>query len=252
VAWEAYREHYGKPSDVLVWRAPTRVMNPSVPAKLIERELKRDEARARSEWLAEFRTGLEAFVTREIVEGCIVPRRIELPPMGGTRYHGFVDPSGGAHDSFTCAIAHVEKRSGADVVVLDALREARPPFSPDQVVEDFAKLLRQHSVTSVYGDRYAGEWPRERFRAHGIVYEPAAKIRSDLYRDLLPRLNAGTVELLDHPHLIAQLVGLERRVARSGRETIDHGPSGRDDVANAVAGAVDLAGQPKQHHQIFP
>ena len=108
-----------------------------------------------------------------------------------------------------------------------------------------------HLVRTVYGDRYAGEWPRERFRAHRITYEPSAKVRSDLYRDLLPRLNAGTVELLDHPHLIAQLIGLKRRVARSGRETIDHGPSGRDDVANAVAGVADLAGQPKRHPQIF-
>jgi len=136
-------------------------------------------------------------------------------------------------------------------VVLDALREARSPFSPDQTVEDFSTLLGQYRVTKVCGDRYAGEWPRERLRAHGVNYEPAVKIRSDLDRDLLPRLNAGTVELPDQPTLLAQLVGLERRVARSGRETIDRGPNGRDDVANAVAGVVDLAGQPKPYHQIF-
>jgi hypothetical protein len=36
--------------------------------------------------------------------------------------------------------------------------------------------------------------------------------------------------------LISQLVGLERRVFRSGKDSIDHAPGGHDDVANAVAG----------------
>ena len=52
-------------------------------------------------------------------------------------------------------------------------------------------------------------------------------------------MNTGTVRLLDHPVLRGQLVGLERRVARGGRDSIDHAPGGgRDDVANAVAGVL--------------
>jgi len=38
--------------------------------------------------------------------------------------------------------------------------------------------------------------------------------------------------------MIAQFLGLERRTARGGRDSIDHGPGGRDDVANTVAGAL--------------
>jgi hypothetical protein len=68
----------------------------------------------------------------------------------------------------------------------------------------------------VTGDRYPGEWPREQFRKLDINYEPAAKPKSDLYRDLLPAINSGTVALLDHPRLVAQLCGLERRTARGG------------------------------------
>ena len=33
-----------------------------------------------------------------------------------------------------------------------------------------------------------------------------------------------------------KLVGLERRVSRQGKDSIDHSPGGHDDVANAVAG----------------
>jgi hypothetical protein len=46
------------------------------------------------------------------------------------------------------------------------------------------------------------------------------------------------VELLDVPRLHAQLAGLERRVARGGRDTIDHAPGGHDDLANAACGAL--------------
>ena len=51
-------------------------------------------------------------------------------------------------------------------------------------------------------------------------------------------LNARRVELLDLPRLSAQLCGLERRTARSGRDSIDHAPNAHDDLANAVAGVL--------------
>jgi hypothetical protein len=49
------------------------------------------------------------------------------------------------------------------------------------------------------------------------------------------------VDLLDNARLIAQLVQLERRTARGGRDSIDHPAGGHDDLANAAAGAVVLA-----------
>src|SRR5208337_4328002 len=112
----------------------------------------------------------------------------------------------------------------------------------DQCVNEFAGLLQSYGIHKVTGDRYAGEWPREAFRKCGITYEPSEKTKSQIYVELLPLLNAGRVELLDHPRLIAQLCSLERRTARGGRDSIDHAPHAHDDVANAVAGALVLAG----------
>src|SRR5262249_12688684 len=126
-----------------------------------------------------------------------------------------------------------------------AVREVKPPFSPDAVVDEFAQLLGQYRVHAVGGDRYAGEWPRERFRSHGISYIPVQQTKAELYATLLAAINSRRVELLDHPRLVAQLGGLERRTAWGGRETIDHGPSGHDDVANAVAGAIVAAAWPR-------
>ena len=68
------------------------------------------------------------------------------------------------------------------------------------------------------------------------------KPKSDLYLELLPQINSGQLDLLDHDRRVAQLVSLERRTARGGRESIDH-PEGyghHDDVANACAGVAYL------------
>ena len=232
--WDAFNRYYGQDStDVLVWRAATRAMNPTVPERLIAEAYERDPASAAAEYGAEFRTDVERFVSLDVVNATVAPGTFERPP-GKLRYNGFVDPSGGSGDSMTLAISHVE----GTTIVLDAVREARPPFSPDQVVQDFAALLKSYGITSVVGDRYAGEWPRERFKVHGITYVVGEKVKSDLYRDLLPLLNSGRVSLLDHSRLVTQLVSLERRTARGGRDTIDHPRGAHDDVCNAVAGAI--------------
>jgi hypothetical protein len=232
--WRAYERHYGQDSDVLVWAGDTLSMNPTVPGSVIERAYADDPVAAAAEYGGEFRRDIETFLAPEAVRAVMVEGRRELPPTAGVTYTAFTDPSGGASDSFTLAIAHRE----GETAVLDCLRERRPPFSPEDVVREFSETLRAYRCHSVMGDRYAGEWPRERFRKHGVTYLTARKTKSELYAALLPVVNSGRCELLDLSVLRAQLEGLERRVARSGRESIDHAPNGRDDVANAVAGAL--------------
>ena len=136
----------------------------------------------------------------------------------------------------TLAIGHRQD----DVVVIDAVRERRPPFSPDDVVAEFSALMKSYRVSKVSGDRYAGEWPRERFRDRDIGYEPAEKPKSDLYRDLLPLINAKRLDLIDDKRLQAQLCGFERRTSRAGKDSIDHMPGSHDDVANAWRAAPVL------------
>lgn len=233
--WESYRRHYGKNDDpILVVQAASRTLNPSLPQSVIDRAMARDEASAKAEYLGQFRVDVEGFVAREVVEGCTVPGRVELPPVRDVSYVAFVDPSGGSSDAFTACVAHME----GETVVVDAIRSRKPPFSPEAVIADYAELARSYGCTSVTGDRYGGEFPRELFRKHGVSYELSDRPRSDLYRDLLPLMNSGRVELPESDQLMKELVGLERRVSRSGKDSIDHGPGGHDDMANSVAGAV--------------
>ena len=179
-----------------------RVMNPLVSQEIIDAAMERDPASASAEYLAEFRSDIESFVSREAVEACVTVGVRERAPVPGIIYSAFVDPSGGSADAMTLAIGH---RDGDDVVVLDAVRERKPPFSPRDVVDEFATLLKSYGVSTITGDRYAGEWPRERFSEFGVTYEPAAKPKSDLYRDLLPAINSRRVDLLDDARLVTQL-----------------------------------------------
>jgi hypothetical protein len=236
-----FKNHFGRDDDdVLVIKAPSLMLNPTLDRAIIAKALEDDPAAARAEWFGEFRDDIASFVDPEAIDACVVRGRRELPPAPGVSYGAFTDPSGGSSDSMTLAVCH---RDG-ERVVLDCLRERKPPFSPDDVVLEFAAVLKSYGVNSVRGDRYGGEWPRERFRAHGISYEVCETTKSDLYRDLLPVINAARCELLDHPRLVAQLTSLERRTARGGRDSIDHPPSAHDDLSNAVAGAVMMAGAP--------
>ncbi len=235
--WDAFRRHYGKDSSVLVWKAATRTMNPIVPQAVIDAAMEADPASAAAEYGAEFRTDVETYISREVVDAAVVVGRRELSRIDNVTYRAFVDPSGGSSDSMTLAIAHVDGTR----VVLDLVRERKPPFSPDDVAREFADVLKSYNVASVRGDRYGGEWPRERFRTHGIDYITSTAAENDLYRELLPILNGGRCELLDHPRLITQLCSLERRTARGGRDSIDHPPGAHDDVANCVAGAIVTA-----------
>jgi hypothetical protein len=233
-----FRDHFGKSTpDVLVIKAPTRALNPTIPQEVVDAAIADDPAAARAEWLGEFRDDVETFVSPQVVEACTVCGRHELPRVNGVSYIGFCDPSGGSADSMTLGIAHKQD----DGAVLDAVREVRPPFSPKQVVFEFAGFLKGYGISKISGDRYAGEWPREAFREHGIEYIPSEQTKSEIYIELLPTLNSHRVELLDIPRLNAQLCGLERRTARSGKDSIDHAPGGHDDIVNAAAGALVAA-----------
>jgi hypothetical protein len=180
-------------------------------------------------------------VSIEAVDAVVVPGRHELPPVRrvlcGVR--GPVGRLRGLHDA-----RHRPLRDG--VAVLDAVREVKPPFSPATVVEDFCILLGVYGISTVIGDRYGGEWCREPFRERGVEYVLAEKSKSELYGALLPAINSRRVVLLDNRRLVTQLCGLERRTAWGGRDTIDHGTGGHDDLANATAGALVAALGPSE------
>jgi hypothetical protein len=233
-----FNKHHGAHGDplILVAKGTTREFNSTIPAVEIERALAEDEAKNRAEYLAEFRVDVDSpFGTPDAVRNrCVISGLLEKRPVPGVAYSAFADPSAGSVDSMTLAIGSFDH--GRQVVMRDAIRETKPPFSPESVVAEYSQLLKSYGIARLIGDRWGGAWCVEAFERHGISYEQSARPKSELYGDLLAQLNSGTIFLLDNAKLLNQICSLERRTARGGRDSIDHPPGAHDDLANAVAG----------------
>jgi len=244
--WNAYRRYHGKDgADVLTWQADTRAMNASIPASAIQKEYERDAERAKAEYGAEFRSDLETFLLREVVDAAVRSGPLELPFDKAHKYFGFTDPAGGGADEYTIAIGHRED----DLTVVDLVRARRGV--PAEITAGYAALLKSYGIRKVTGDKYAGSWPADEFKKHDIEYTPSDKPKSGLYLDLLPALNSGRVELPPDDRLVNQLIGLERRTARGGRDSIDHAPGGHDDRANVVAGLSSTKAKSSYDLELF-
>lgn len=240
--FQKFQQAYGQDNpDVLVVRGGTATFNSTIDSDVIAQAHRDDPEAAAAEWDGEFRGDLSSYVDRAVVINCVTPGIRERPFVRDYRYHAFCDPSGGQHDSMTLAIAHREGERG----VLDAAREVRPPFSPADVCEEFARLLKSYRISKVEGDRYGSGWVQEAFQKQGIRYVHSDRTRSEIFLDFLPMLMSGTAVLLDESRLIGQLSQLERRTTRTGRDQIDHSRADADDVANAVAGALTVAASSK-------
>ena len=114
-------------------------MNPTISEAFVAAELEKDEAAARAEYLAEFRTDIETFFSREIVEACVEPGVHARPPRDGIRVHGLRrSVRRRRRTRFALAIAHAE----GDDVVLDLVHERRAPLSPEAAVEEFVGAAR--------------------------------------------------------------------------------------------------------------
>jgi hypothetical protein len=167
--------------------------------------------------------------------------------LQGISYIAAIDAaSGSGSDSFTAAISFHD--SVTDKAVLAATREFRPPFAPGQVIEELAPFFNSYGIGKVWADRYAKGFVAEHLAKHGLVYaefndkDEKYIDKSGIYREFLPRINSGKVELRDNPRIVAQCCALERTVARgSSKDTIDHPRGSHDDLINAVAAALVLA-----------
>jgi hypothetical protein len=227
----------------LVIKAPTTTLNPTIDPAIIERARADDPTAAASEWDAEFRTDISALLTDDVIDRAVDQNRpMEFGPRRDRKYFCFVDASGGMHDAFTCCVGHVEGDGDDSVFVADVVRGRPAPFDPASMAREYADLARRYGCSEVTGDAYAGEWTAAAFRDAGIAYVKSDLAKSGLYLESLPMFAQGRVSLPNHEKLLRELRLLERRTARSGRDSVDHGPTGSDDLANALAGCLWLSG----------
>ena len=236
--WEAYRKFYGQDSgDILVWRAPTWVMNPTISQSFLDREKERDPLAFQSEYAADFRSDISAALDADWIDAALCLKNLDLPKSTDPRpYVGFADMSGGRIDSATLAIAHCEPNQPC--VIVDLVRRWPPPFSPESVVKQMADCLGMYGLNSIIGDNYSAELTVELFSKAGVSYRCSDDSASDLYLQAVPLFSTDMLQAPDHPVLRTELTCLERRTRASGKDLITHPPGGHDDLANAVIGAA--------------
>jgi hypothetical protein len=231
--WALHEKFWGRDdADTLIFKAPTKLLNPTFSDRKIARDMERDPERCRAEYEAVFRDDIGALFDEETLRTAATGK--ERPPEKGVRYQAFIDASASKADSMTLAIAHAFD----EMVYLDLIRENAPPFDFAQVVGEYAGLLREYGIHDCWGDRYAFASLESQLRRHRIALSQGKASATEFYLKLKALLQAGAVVLLDDRKLIDQLKRLEIQRLPSGTERIDHPKNANDDVASAAAGAI--------------
>jgi hypothetical protein len=243
--YQKHRDHFGvDDDDVLVVQGSSRTFNPTLSETDISAASLADPEAGRSEWDATFRDDISAFLSEADIDACIDhDRPLELPPRPGIKYFAFGDASGGRHDSFAIALVH---REPDQTIVIDVIRAVSPPFDPQQAIEAYASLIREYGVHSVTSDAYAAEWVATAWKRAGISHHNSELPKSQLYLEGLPTFTRRLLRMPNHPRLLRELRLLERRTHVGGKDSVDHGRTGSDDLANAMFGAIAQVTSKKQ------
>ena len=236
--YEARKRYFGVDDPhVLYAVATSQQMNPTLSDRFIAGEMERDPVGNAAEYLGVERTDVSGFLDAPLVDGNTRSEPRELPRMPNTAtgghivYHAAIDVSGGRSDAAACAVAH---REGQRVIV-DGCWRIPAPHDPAHVAKQFAEDLARYGLTHAVADQYGAELSRVLYAEAGLSLVSAVATRSDAYLKLLPLLTTGRIELPPEPRLRSELLGLERRTGRNGKDTVDHRPGAHDDLANAVA-----------------
>jgi hypothetical protein len=204
--YQKHRDHFGVADpDVLVVSGNAPRFNPTINVSVIERARASDPEAARE----------------------------------GVLYHTYVDMGGGRHDPSTIGIVHTVGEGDGRRFVADVVRGRNG--DPRAAMREFVELAKQYRCSVIVGDNYSAEWVAGACREDGGEYQQSKLVRSELYLTGLPHFTRGIVSIPNLPPLLRELRLLERRTARSGKDTVDHGVGGSDDYANALFGALHLA-----------
>jgi hypothetical protein len=261
VLYRDFKDYFGRDDaeDVLVWRAPSALMNPAISEdRLGEEQRLMDPTRFEREFQAEFADAAEAWLPSELIESAVDVGVRERAPQPGIAYKMAIDPSGGGRCGFAMSIVHVERRGDLRVVVQDLARVWMKgkggKIDLGAIVSEIKDIgVSYNGCKAAYSDKYGGVWPVQRFRDAGftlldpIVIKPnEAEVylhKSDAFYECGPLFRTGTFRLLDVSVQTRELRNLEARPMEGGRIKIGKPPARgeSDDMANALCLAAAMA-----------
>lgn len=196
----------------------------------------------RQEYEGDIIMGVDVPFPSPQVDACVSKGVYERVHDDEKRYVCYTDASGGGADEFTLNIWHKERKGKEEHVYQDLLLYANP-MDPFRLVQIWGPRIKPYRIRTVYGDPYAGEWPREAFRSVGINYVVSEYTASDCYVEFQPLVKQGIVHMLDDGVQRDQICALLERKAITGRRLIIHPTGDHDDRANVAAGGAVMAHQ---------
>jgi len=249
--YEAIKEGWGRTDgDVLVWKAPTALMNPTISTSYLARERQRDPDTFRREFEAEPADNISSLLETQAIEACVVPGRRELPPLPECHYVAALDAAFQG-DTFTFTICH----KAEDRAIFDVLTgwegSKRSPVNLEHVAGEIGRLCAKYRIAEVLGDQYSAQPIREALARHGVRFAErpfTARFKADMYHTLKHSINQGTVELLDHAKSLRELGTIELRLTSGGNVQISAPEIGgyHDDYATVIALAASEVSQGRE------
>lgn len=252
VLWDAWQNR-DEDSDMLVWHAPTRLMNPTVTKRFLAKEKERDPENYRREYLAEFTDAISSFLSAEAIQQCVIEGRTGLPPdIEAFHYVAAVDAAYKG-DQFTVCVAHNDKdREKVIIDHLDGWQGSRKhSLRLSEVMPQIRSLADRYGFDKVHGDQFGSEPLKDVFKRYKLSYMErpfTSGSKADIYATLRILITDGRIELLDHEPSLKELRGLELELLPGGSVRIGHPRHGkaRDDYADAIALAASEASNYKQ------
>jgi hypothetical protein len=256
-AWDA------DPEDAVAARHTSAQMNPTLSSEFLSAEMARDPDGFRSEYLAEFVGSGGSFLDHDRIAAA-VSERSELGRLDAEHWVLGLD-LGFASDPTGVAIVGITANR-PDVLRLALARAWAPTKTAtfdqrraveDRVLGDVADLA-EHYGASVVTDQHLAPAVRDFFSSRDVPVKTltmTAETKTLAYSELRQRINTGTLELYDHPDLLAELRRLRTRYAAGKSSVISPRVGGsHGDVAQALALATwehDKAGVGPPPHAAF-
>jgi hypothetical protein len=231
------------------WRLATADMNPTITEDFLAAEERRDPESFRSEYLAEFVGSGAAYLDPDAIAACVVERG-ELAPEYGVRWVAGLDPAF-SHDPFGLALVGRDPWDRRRLVLGLARSWSMRRWSSesfevrrraqDEVLSQVADVCRRYRAR-VVTDQYAAPAIVDRLRREGLSVRSVSmsvQTRTDAFAELRARVLSHSIELYEHPELLAELRRLRTKFTAGSSMVVNPRVGGaHGDMAQALALAV--------------
>jgi hypothetical protein len=241
-AWSLYRDREKTP-DILIWRAPSWVMNPALDKAEIERERQRNENYWRREYAAEWVTAANVLLPSDLVERCVARGVVEFPPKPDVVHCVSLDPSSKG-DDFSMCVSHAE----GELIVVDYVKAWRAPgrgryIDYNTVLPHILDTMRRYNAPKAWSDQVSAAAISAALTKACFQFEQTPTYGTKAapkFQMLRQKIVSGELVLPDDRELVEQLKALEEILAEGGRSTVES-RTGKDDKAVCTALAVYAA-----------